>query len=61
MAKKKERAPLPPELEVSEEENAMRILFDFAYWLENMPGKTGMPGALAILRMFLAEREKKNL
>lgn len=59
MKNKKERVPLPPELEVSEEENAMRILFDFAYWLENMPGKTGMPGALAILRMFLAEREKR--
>ncbi len=59
MKNKKERVPLPLELEVSEEENAMRILFDFVYWLENMPGKTGMPGALAILRMFLAEREKR--
>lgn len=59
MGKKKERVPLPPELEVSEEENAMRILFDFVYYLENMPGKTGMPGALAILRAFLAERKNK--
>lgn len=56
MGKKKERVELPPELMASEKENAMRILFDFAYWLENMPGKTGLPGALVILRMFLAQR-----
>lgn len=58
MGKKKERTPLPPEFLVSEKENALRILFDFAYWLENMPGKTGLPGAIAILRMFLAQREE---
>lgn len=60
MGKKQKQIPLPPELEVSEEENAMRVLYDFAYYLENMPGKAGMPGALAILRLFLAEREKRN-
>ena len=59
MGKKKERTPLPKELEVDEDENAMRILFDFAYWLENMPGKAGLSGAIALLRMFLAERNAK--
>lgn len=57
MKKKKERTALPPELEVSEEENAMRILFDFTYWLENLPGKTGCNGATSLLRMFLSQRE----
>lgn len=60
MAKRKKQAPIPAELEVSEEENNMRILFDFAYWLENMPGKTGLPGAISILRMFLAERKERD-
>lgn len=59
MGKKKEQTELTPELMVSEEESSMRLLFDFAYYLENMPGKTGLPGALAILRMFLAQRDNK--
>lgn len=59
MGTKKKRTELPPELMVSEEENAMRVIYDFAYYLENMPGKTGLPGAIAILRMFLAQRDNK--
>ena len=57
MGKKKERTPTPKEFLVDPEECKLRILFDFAYWLENLPGKSGCDGALNLLRMFLAQRD----
>ena len=60
MAKKKEKAILPQEFLSDPEEQKMRILFDFSYFLENLPGKSGLDGATAILRLFLAQRNKEN-
>jgi hypothetical protein len=60
MAKKKEKVILPKELLSDPEEQKMRILFDFAYYLENLSGKSGLDGATAILRLFLAQRDKTN-
>lgn len=57
MGKKKEHAPTPKEFLVDPEECKLRILYDFAYYLENLPGKSGCDGALNLLRMFLAQRD----
>ena len=57
MGKKKERAPTPKECLVDEKEMALRVCFDFCYWLENLPGKGGVDGATILLRSFLAQRE----
>lgn len=60
MAKKKEKIVLPQEMLSDPEEQKLRLLFDFAYYLENLPGKSGLDGATAILRLFLAQRNKEN-
>lgn len=57
MATKKEQTPTPKEFLVDTEECKLRILYDYAYWLENLPGKSGCDGALNLLRMFLAQRD----
>jgi hypothetical protein len=54
MGKKKEPSPQPA---ISEEEKQYRLLFDFAYWLENGLGKAGCSGATELLRKFLRERK----
>lgn len=58
MGKKQKQESLPQQLIVTKEEENIRILFDFCYWLENIPGKGGLPGATALLRLFLTERSK---
>ena len=55
--KRRTEDDLPDELKISAEEEVYRLIFDFAYWLENQPGKKGVDGALILLRMFLAERK----
>ena len=60
MAKRKEKNILPQEMLSNPEEQKIRVLFDFAYYLENLPGRSGLDGATAILRLFLAQREKIN-
>lgn len=58
MGKAKTRNPkeLPKELVITQEEENYRILFDFAYYLENLKrGPVG--GAIDLLRLFLNERK----
>ena len=59
MAKKQKCAAPREDPNLTPEERNMIIVFEFAYFLENMPGKSGLPGATAILRMFLAQRNEK--
>ena len=60
MGKRKEQSPkFRPE--ITQEEENYRILFDFAYWLENGLGKAGCGGATELLRKFLKERKEKDL
>ena len=60
MGKRKEQSPkFRPEITQGEEN--YRILFDFAYWLENGLGKAGCGGATELLRKFLKERKEKDL
>lgn len=40
---------------ISQEEEVYRLLFDFAYWLENGIGRAGCAGATELLRKFLIE------
>jgi hypothetical protein len=57
MGKRKEQVPkFRPE--ITQEEENYRILFDFAYWLENGLGKAGCGGATELLRKFLGERKE---
>lgn len=37
------------------------MIYDFAYYLENLPGKAGCGGATELLRKFLQERKEKEL
>lgn len=57
---KKQKEILPQEFLSDPQEQKLRMLFDFAYYLENLPGKSGLDGATAILRLFLAQRDKTN-
>lgn len=50
---------VPKELKITKEEENYRILFDFAYYLENL--KRGqVSGATELLRLFLNERKGKE-
>lgn len=60
MRKKKELLIKREELNLTTEEKEIRLLFDFAYWLQNMPGKSGLSGAIVLLRAFLEERKEKE-
>lgn len=60
MGKRKEQSPKFRE-DITQEEENYRILFDFAYWLENGLGKAGCGGATELLRKFLKERKEKDL
>lgn len=56
MGKRKESGPRIRQ-EISKEEENYQVLFDFAYFLENLPGKAGCGGATELLRKFLSERK----
>jgi hypothetical protein len=58
MAKSKPKEPVHEKLMISKEEESYRLLFDFAYWLENGLGKAGCGGATELLRKFLKERKE---
>lgn len=57
-SKKRDKEEIPRELIITQEEENYRILFDFAYYLENL--KRGpVSGAIELLRLFLNERKGK--
>lgn len=58
-SKKPDKEKLPKELIISAEEQNYRLLFDFAYYLENLP-RGSVSGALVLLRQFLKEVSEKN-
>ena len=58
-SKKRDKTEVPKELVITQEEENYRILFDFAYYLENL--KRGqVSGAIELLRLFLNERKGKS-
>lgn len=58
MGKRKNKQP-KVELNLTEEEKQYRLLFDFAYYIENLPrGNVG--GAIILLREFLTQRGVYN-
>lgn len=60
MGKKKARAePVDYRKSLTDEEANMYILFDFAYYLENLP-RGNVTGATQLLRTFLAELNDKK-
>jgi len=58
-SKKRNTEELPKELRITEEEAQYRLLFDFAYYLENL-SRGSVGGATTLLRQFLSERKGKN-
>lgn len=58
-SKKRNTEDIPKEFKITPEEENYRILFDFAYYLENL--KRGqVSGATELLRLFLNERKGKT-
>lgn len=57
--KKRNQEELPKELVVTKEEEQYRLLFDFAYYLENL-SRGSVGGAMNLLHQFLSERSEKN-
>lgn len=58
-SKKQSKGTLPKELVITEEEEIYRMMFDFAYYLENLP-RGSVSGATELLRLFLRERKGKE-
>lgn len=40
-------------------EEQLSLAYDFAYYIENLPGKAGCGGAIELLRKFLRERNNQ--
>ena len=40
-------------------EEQLSLAYDFAYYIENLPGKAGCSGAIELLRKFLRERNNQ--
>lgn len=58
-SKKRNKEDLPRELVITQEEENYRVLFDFAYYLENL-NRGSVSGAIELLRLFLNERKGKS-
>lgn len=55
-SKKPNKSEVPKELVITAEEENYRILFDFAYYLENL-SRGSVSGATELLRLFLSKRK----